>query len=197
MSVPPEGKVVKMRILRSALLYLSLALGANAAIAGMDEAAALRQGSMKKLTFHSEPREVSGAKFVLADDAGTGRLSDYKGKYVVLNFWATWCAPCRKEMPTLSALQSAYGGDRFQVVTIATGRNRPKAIVKFFAEAGVDNLPRHRDPKQALAREMAVFGLPTTLILDPEGREIARMVGDAEWDSDSAMAIIAALIDEG
>lgn len=94
----------------------------------------------------------------------------------------------------LSALQTEFGGDNFEVLTLATGRNNPAGIVKFFDEIGVDNLPRHQDPKQALAREMGIFGLPITVILDPEGREIARLRGDADWNSDSAKAIIAALV---
>lgn len=94
----------------------------------------------------------------------------------------------------LSELQDEFGGDTFEVVTIATGRNELAGINRFFADIGVDNLPLYLDPKQALARDMAVLGLPITVILDPEGREIARMRGDAEWNSDSAKAIIATLI---
>ena len=81
------------------------------------------------------------AAFQLADDQGTGTLADYRGKVVLVNFWATWCAPCRKEMPGLQALQDEFGGDRFQVVTIATGRNSPDGIKRFFDEAGVTSLP--------------------------------------------------------
>ncbi|MBV1926303.1 MAG: TlpA family protein disulfide reductase [Rhodobacteraceae bacterium] len=183
-----------MRLIRSALLYISLALGANTALADMSSIMDLRTGDMKKLNFHSEPKEVSQAEFMLEDDTGTATLADYQGKYVLLNFWATWCAPCRAEMPMLSALQDEFGGEDFEVLTLATGRNSPKGIEKFFADTGITNLPRHQDPKQAVAREMGVLGLPITVILDPEGREIARLIGDAEWDSDSARAIIAALV---
>ena len=116
---------------------------------------------------------------------------------MLVNFWATWCAPCRKEMPQLNALQKEFGGDDFQVLTIATGRNSEEGIKRFFEEAGVDSLPRHQDPKQKLASQMGVFGLPISVLLDREGREIARLQGDAKWDSDSARAIIAALIEEG
>ncbi|MEM9637630.1 MAG: TlpA disulfide reductase family protein, partial [Pseudomonadota bacterium] len=114
--------------------------------------------------------------------------------YILLNFWATWCAPCRKEMPQLSELQADFGGETFEVVTIATGRNSPEGIKKFFAEIGVDNLPRHQDPRQSLASQMGIFGLPITVLIDPEGREIARLRGDADWSSDSAKAVIAAVI---
>lgn len=95
----------------------------------------------------------------------------------------------------LAELQTEFGGDRFEVVTIATGRNNPAGIARFLEEAGATNLPRHQDPRQALARNMGVLGLPTTVILNPEGQEIARMRGDADWGSDSAKAIIAALLE--
>ncbi len=184
-----------MRLFRSALLYLALSLGANTAVAAdIATLDALREGDMKKLTFHAEPKPVGAATFELADGAGTATLADWQGKYVLLNFWATWCAPCRKEMPMLSALQERYGGENFEVLTLATGRNSPVGIQKFFDEIKVTNLPRHQDPKQAVAREMAVLGLPITVILNPEGQEIARLIGDADWNSDSAHAILDALL---
>ncbi len=205
-----------MRPIWSLVLYTALLLGANAAPSGPAWAAegaaapdaatleapeaasvealeALRDGSMKKLTFHAAPREVPDVPFEGIDGAEL-RLSDYRGKHVLVNFWATWCAPCRKEMPGLAALQEAYGGADFEVLTVATGRNPKPAMRAFFEDIDVDNLPLHRDPKQALARKMGVLGLPITVLIDPEGRELARLPGDAEWDSDSARAIIAALL---
>tara|TARA_R110000765_G_scaffold10984_11_gene34733 strand:+ start:6465 stop:7037 length:573 start_codon:yes stop_codon:yes gene_type:complete len=182
-----------MKKLCAALVYTALALGANAAMADVQAAAALRDGSMKKLVFHDSPQATSSAAFQLEDGGGTATLEDHRGKWVLLNFWATWCAPCRKEMPMLSALQTEFGGDDFEVLTLAAGRNSPEGIKKFFDEINVENLPRHQDPKQAVASQMGIFGLPITVIIDPEGREVARLRGDAEWDSDSAKAIIAEL----
>ncbi|WP_204115706.1 TlpA family protein disulfide reductase [Shimia biformata] len=195
-----------MKFNRSALVYTALLVGAivgvifvglrDAANAGgidTSAAAALRDGDMKKLNFHSDPRGVSQKAFVTVD-GGEGHLSDYRGKWVLVNFWATWCAPCRKEMPMLEELQTELGGDNFEVVTIATGRNMPPAIDKFFDSIGVKNLPKHRDPKSEIARDMAVFGLPVTVILDPEGQEVARLQGDADWASDSAKAVLRSLI---
>ena len=183
-----------MKRLIAAAFYMALAVGASPALADVEAANAAREGDMKKLIFHTSPEAVSSAAFNLADDAGTATLADYRGKVVLLNFWATWCAPCRKEMPGLSELQSEFGGADFEVLTIATGRNSPKGIKKFFADIGVDNLPRHQDPKQALAAQMGIFGLPITVILNAEGQEIARLRGDADWASESAKAVIRALL---
>lgn len=185
-----------MKNLALAIMYTALLAGANPVVADNQDLLALRSGDMKKLNIHESPVATTDAAFELEDDGGKGTLADYKGKYVLLNFWATWCAPCRKEMPQINALQKEFGGDNFEVLTIASGRNSPTGIKRFFEEAGIDSLPRHQDPKQAISSQMGIFGLPITVILDPEGREIARMRGDADWDSESAKSIIKALIAE-
>ena len=159
----------------------------------LSQAEALREGDMKKLIFHPAPQSVSQAGFTTFDGAPL-TLADWQGKWVLVNFWATWCAPCRKEMPMLADLQTGLGGDQFEVVTIATGRNPPQSMQAFFQDIGIDNLPLHRDPQQALARELGILGLPITLILNPEGQEVARLTGDADWASDSAKAILQSLI---
>ncbi len=188
-----------MKKLLLALVYTALVAGANpsgvmAADVDMQVIADLREGDMKKLVIHPKPIAVSEAAFQLEDEGGEGYLADYKGKYVLLNFWATWCAPCRKEMPQIAELQDEFGGDTFEVLTLATGRNSPSGIKKFFAENNIKNLPRHQDPKQAVARDMAILGLPITVLINPDGQEIARLIGDAEWNSESAKAIISALV---
>ncbi len=156
---------------------------------------ALREDQMRKLTFHPVAQEVSQASF-LDEDGEAMTLSDLQGKYVVLNFWATWCAPCRKEMPSLASLQAQRGGEAFRVVTVASGRNPPAAIDRFFNDAGIEGLPKYRDPTMNLSREMGVVGLPITVLLSPEGTEIARLRGDAFWDTPSAQAIIDALLED-
>lgn len=154
--------------------------------------AALREGDMAKLQFNAD----RGSDVVFKSGEGEDMtFADYRGKITLVNFWATWCAPCRVEMPHLSELQAALGGEEFEVVTIATGRNPRPAMEQFFREIEVDNLPLHTDANSTLARDMGVLGLPVTLILDRDGNEIARLMGDADWASDSAKAIIAALID--
>ena len=214
-----------MKQSRSALLYTLLAMGAiagaglwalsgdpggasgaadapaaapasAAAMVDPGELAALRTGDMKKLAFHETPKPVPDTPFT-SEDGGETSLEAWRGKWVLLNFWATWCAPCREEMPHLAALQEEFAGPAFEVVTLATGRNPPPAMKKFFDEIGVDNLPLHTDPRQQVARDMAVLGLPITVLIDPEGREVARLRGGADWNSDSARAIVSAIATTG
>jgi thiol-disulfide isomerase/thioredoxin len=175
-------------------LYFASDRGESPAIVQQDFTALedLRTGDMMKLQFGAD----RGSDVVFTSEDGSDlTLAAYEGQYVLLNFWATWCAPCRKEMPHLSELQSEFGGDDFQVVTVATGLNQRPAMQRFLDEIGVDNLPLHTDGSSALARDMGVVGLPVTLIMDPQGQEVARLIGDADWASDSAKAILTALMD--
>lgn len=177
---------------RAAVLYTALLFGANPAAADIAAADALRDGDMKKLNF-SEAQPLPAIGLVGMDDAPRS-LEEFRGKWVLVNFWATWCPPCRKEMPSLGALQTEFGGATFEVVTVATGRNAVPAIDKFFAEAGVTHLTTLRDPKAELAREMGVAGLPVTVVLNPEGAEVGRLIGDADWHSAEARAVLTALM---
>jgi len=179
------------RKMRAALLYLALLCGANTALA--DGLEAYLTGEMRGVVLHAAPVAVPDLPFLKADDS-EGALSEYRGRFVLLNFWATWCAPCRHEMPALNMLQARLGGADFQVVTLATGRNPPQAIRRFFEEENLTVLTRHRDIDQRIAREMGVFGLPISVILDREGREIGRLRGDADWASPEAFALIEAII---
>lgn len=188
-----------MRRLLAAVLYAALALSANAAVAGSaaDPAAlkALAKGDMEKLNFVA-PRPV--ADLPITDETGAAHhLSDYRGKYVVVNFWATWCYPCRREMGTLDRLQADMGGKDFAVVAVATLHNTVPAVKRFFAREKVTHLPIRLDPGSALAHSLGILGLPVTVILDPKGREVARLIGEADWDSDNAKAVLKAMIAGG
>ncbi len=178
--------------MRWLVLYTALLLGANAgfapALAGEIDWQAAHDGGLSKLT-RTDPTPVPATGFT-DPDGGAHSLADYRGKVVLLNFWATWCAPCREEMPSLDALQAELGGDDFQVVAIAAGHNPPPAIRKFMTEEKIAHLPVLLDPRQALAREMGVMGMPVTLLIDRDGHEIARLIGGADWSSDTAKALI-------
>ena len=174
-------------------MYTALLLAANAAMADPAALRDLRAGDMRALVIHDTPREVPAA-LLLDAEGDEHALADWRGRWVVLNFWATWCPPCREEMPALDALQGDLGGDRLAVLPVATGRNPLPAIRRFYAEAGLDHLPILRDPRQGLAADMGVFGLPVTVLVDPNGREVARLTGDADWNGPDARAILDALM---
>jgi len=186
-----------MRLTGLTVLYTALAIGANASFVSAQDfspLADLKTGDMKKLVLHTDAKPV--AQTVFFDQSGAElTLSDFQGKTTVLNLWATWCAPCRAEMPSLSELQTKLGGDDFQVVTIAAMRNSAAAIDAFFSEINVDNLPKHQDPKGALTRNLSVAGLPATLLIDDSGQEVGRLLGDAHWSSPDALALIGKFIE--
>ena len=178
-----------------ALLYGAIALGANP-VAAADLSAEdlttlkeMRSGDMSKLVFHKAARDRVAESF--RDQYGNEiTLADYEGKVVVLNFWATWCPPCRAEMPSIDRLAGEVAGDDIAVLALSTDRHDVQKVVDFFSDTGVENLKVLQDRRGAVAREAGVLGLPVTVILDREGRELARMQGDAEWDSASAKRIV-------
>ena len=175
-------------MLRWLILYTALGIGANAALAGEIDWQAAHDGGLAKLV-QTDPTPVPDTSFT-DPEGGTHSLADYRGKVVLLNFWATWCAPCREEMPSLDALQAELGGDDFQVVAIAAGHNPAPAIEKFLTEAKITNLPVLLDPRQGLARGMGVMGMPVTILIDRDGNEIARLIGGADWASEASKTLI-------
>ena len=179
--------------LTALILAACAALAVPLPAAALDTAAqqALLAGPMKAFVFTADPAPVP-QDIAFADVNGTqARLGDFVGTPVLLNFWATWCAPCRAEMPSLDRLQAEMGG-KLKVVTLATGRNTPEAVTRFFADAGVTSLPSYMDPRQEVSRAMGVLGLPVTVLIGADGVEIGRLIGDAEWDSPEALALIRA-----
>lgn len=182
-----------------ALLYAALTLGANQGFTQdispelRTELLEMRAGNMRKLKVQTEPQAAVLTAFT--NPAGeTLSLVDSNGKIRVLNFWATWCFPCREEMPTLDSLQKQLGGDDFEVLTVATGFNNLDGIERFLTQAEVTALPILLDPDSSLGVEFGAVGLPLTVILNREGQEIARLTGGAEWDSESALNIINTLL---
>ena len=120
------------------------------------------------------------------------KLGDFKGKTILLNLWATWCSPCRKEMPALDRLQKALGSDTFEVVALAVDRAGAAAAKKFLDEIKVESLKLYVDPTAKAGTALKALGLPTTILIDKEGREVGRMAGPAEWDDEASKALIRA-----
>ncbi|MFH1344106.1 MAG: TlpA disulfide reductase family protein [Pseudomonadota bacterium] len=142
-----------------------------------------------------EPKPIAAIRFEQADGQPRS-LADFRGKVVLLNIWATWCVPCRKEMPTLDRLQAKLGGADFEVVALSIDRHMD-AVRKFFTEVGIQKLAMYLDSTAKATRELGAVGLPTTLLLDREGREIGRLIGPAEWDSPEITALIGGVIAGG
>ena len=151
------------------------------------------RGGMTKLVYAEQPKPLPEVTFT--DDGGAARsLADWKGKVILLNLWATWCAPCKQEMPSLNHLQSQLGGADFAVVPISLDRTGPDVPRKFLTRNNLTNLPLLLDATGGMAGKVGAIGLPASLILDREGREIARLLGPAEWDSAPAQEVIRAAI---
>ena len=147
------------------------------------------QGQMAAFVLHSEPRPLPEVKF--QDGAGRERtLADWHGKVVLLNLWATWCLPCRKEMPALDRLQQELASEAFQVVAVSVDRSGIAGARKFLAEAKVERLSLYADQSARMASTLNAAGLPATLLIDREGREIGRLLGPAEWDGEDAKRLI-------
>lgn len=143
----------------------------------------------------AEPRtEVPALAFTDADGNPVS-LADFRGKVVLLNVWATWCPPCVKEMPSLDRLQAALGGDGFQVVALSLDRGGKAQVEPFYMEKDLDHLAIYLDPKMTAMKALKLQGLPTTLLIDADGREIGRLPGEAEWDSPAAQAFIRHFMD--
>ncbi|CCV11948.1 TlpA disulfide reductase family protein [Mesorhizobium sp. STM 4661] len=142
---------------------------------------------------HEAPVPVAEIRF--EDGAGQPRtLADFYGKVVLLNIWATWCAPCRKEMPTLDRLQAKLGGQDFEVVALSMDRAGPDIVKKFYAETGVTHLALNIDTSAKAMFALGTVGLPTTLLIDRQGKEIGRLIGPAEWDAPDMVDFISGRI---
>lgn len=123
-------------------------------------------------------------------------LAQFRGKVVLLNVWATWCGPCVREMPALDRLQKQLGGDRFQVVAVSIDRDGIKAVAPFYRRHEIKNLKLFTDGTPGLKRELDVTKLPTSFIIAADGTVLGVLLGDAEWDSEPAIAFLNSFIEE-
>ncbi len=124
-------------------------------------------------------------------DGRTYGVGSFRGKVVLLNFWATWCAPCRHEMPSLNDLQLARGGDGFEIVTINVDRDGGTRADGFMQDVGATALTVYREPTNRMAGAYRVIAMPTSVLLDREGREIGRLLGATDWNSAAAHRLLA------
>ena len=135
---------------------------------------------VNKLLFYENPQPIDSLEVSDINDNKTDILNE-DFNLLLINFWATWCSPCTKEMPSLNELQSKFEKNQLKIVTIATGRNNPNKIVNFFEEYNLSNLENYRDPKGKLALDLGVIGLPFSIIISRDKKDIARLIGPIDW----------------
>lgn len=155
----------------------------------------LNKGHMTAFVVQPTPKDLKPIQFT--DENGAPKtLKDWSGKVVLLNLWATWCGPCREEMPYFDSLKEKLGSDNFDMVAISIdrgGREKPK---KFLEEINIQHLKLYHDPTARINLSLNAFGMPTTILINKDGKEIGRLAGPAKWDSEDAMRLIKAAIAE-
>lgn len=154
--------------------------------------ARLTQGTMAKFRFADAAQPLPEIAFKGADGAQRA-LSAWRGRFVLLNVWASWCAPCREEMPSLRRLAGALGADAPQVVLLSIDKSS-QAATDFLREIGVTELASFHDPELQVSKLIGVRGAPTTVLIDPQGREIGRIEGAAHWDAEEALLLVKAMV---
>jgi len=175
---------------KAAILVIALLVGFDGgeSRAGQPDKSLL-SGAMANFVLAVDPQPVPEAHF--KDAAGnTLTLADFKGKIVLVNLWATWCAPCRREMPELDQLQGMLGGDDFLVLILSQDRGGFPKVTPFLEEIGVKNLTPYVDQSTKSSRIFKAIGLPTTFLVDRQGREVGRLIGPAEWAAPESIALM-------
>jgi thiol-disulfide isomerase/thioredoxin len=176
--------------------------GGDSACAGAVELARkigpLAHGEVAALTMATSPLKLPDLAFEDADGKPR-KLSDWRGKTVLVNLWATWCVPCRKEMPALDSLQAKLGGKDFEVVAVNIDTRDPEKPKNFLKEANLTRLGYFADPKAKVFQDLKAIGkalgMPTSILVDGQGCEIANLAGPAEWDSEDAIKLIKAAME--
>lgn len=180
-----------------ALFYIILSASGKpdtgALPSALDHDRSLLAGEMADFEYAFPPRGAPEASFQLDGEALT--LKDFRGRAVLVNLWATWCAPCLKELPSLDALEGELGGRRFEVVAIASDAGGPEAARTFMERLEINNLKLYVDPTMQFAFSMGGADvLPVSILYDAEGREVGRLVGEADWASPEAVRLVASVI---
>jgi thiol-disulfide isomerase/thioredoxin len=171
--------------------------GCGAAKAAAERMAPLARGEVAAVEVEGEPKIAPEIAFV-GPDAGKTTLADLKGRTLLVNLWATWCAPCRQEMPALDRLQSTLGGPEFEVVAINLDTRNVEKPRAWLADNGVRSLSYYADPEgrvlPALQKSIGVVGLPTSILVDARGCQIATLKGPADWASEDATRLLRAAL---
>jgi thiol-disulfide isomerase/thioredoxin len=149
----------------------------------------LKSGKMAAFVEKKTPQPLPDITFQDANGKDV-KLSSFKGKTILLNLWATWCSPCREEMPSLNRLEEALGSDKFEVIALSLDRKGYEASRKFLDDVKADKVKLYVDPTAKQGMELKLLGMPTTLLINKDGLEVGRLAGAAEWDSDDAKKLI-------
>ena len=173
-----------MRQMAALAMAIVLATGATATVSALEPEAGTPV-AVASVTV----QDLDGVAIDLRDALTTGEI-------VVLNFWATWCAPCKQEMPTLAALDAIFADRGLKVLTLAMDRAGPAALRAFMAEVGAERLAILHDPRMAVSGPYAVRGLPITIVVDGNGNEVFRHAGFADWSSPAVVRFLEGLLDE-
>lgn len=156
----------------------------------------LAAGKLAAFVVKPERKPIADVEFV--DEQGKVRtLSEWRGRVVLLNLWATWCAPCRKEMPHLAELQKLLGGDEFEVIALSVDRKGATASAKFLIDIDATALKLYVDPTAKVLGPLQAIGLPATFLIDRQGNEIGRLLGPADWSGPDALKLILTALKEG
>jgi thiol-disulfide isomerase/thioredoxin len=170
----------------AAVLLLLVLPGAGAAVE--DGAVSVERPRLGEFIPNSPP--IPAPTISLVDLAGNAvRLSDFAGKFVLINLWATWCEPCLREMPSLERMQSRLG-DNITILAISEDRGGSKTVEPFITKLGLKSFKTYLDPKSDAGRAFKVAGLPTSFLIDREGRVLGRVEGAAEWDSPKLLEVL-------
>jgi thiol-disulfide isomerase/thioredoxin len=181
-----------LSVTRRAWVLAMPALGFSI-VASRSETASPRAEPPQNFIRHREPAIMPDLAFT----DGEGRahtLAELRGKVVLLNVWATWCGPCRTEMPTLDRLQAQLGGPDFQVIALSIDRAGSERVKSFFSSIGVQHLALSLDSSSKASSELSIVGLPATLLVGRDGKELGRLVGPAEWDSPEVIQFLRSVI---
>jgi thiol-disulfide isomerase/thioredoxin len=214
LSTQPRDPMHRRRLIGTAVALLTLAVIAGVygighlrsnpangacrqAVQTASRIAPLVHGEVAALALAQTPFSMPDLAF--KDSAGRPRtLADWRGRTVLLNLWATWCVPCRREMPALDKLQAALGGANFEVVAVNMDTRDPEKPLNFLKEVGVTHLAYYSDESAQVFEDLKIagkaFGMPTTLVVDRDGCEIGDMAGPAEWASDDGIKLISAVV---